>query len=268
MYEHYWRLSSAPFANRLDEQGFYESSIHEEALARLYYTVEQSKALAVLHGPVGCGKSQLMSVLAGQIRRTQRFLVISHLANMMEEDLLADLDNQFRLGGGEGDSMRSRWTRLKDFLQITGESGLQSVLLLDGLEEADDSAVNAIRRLIRLTYHQEANLTVIAGLDQGTFSPAIHELLEIADLGIEVRPLDERETESYVRTRLESAGSGREVFHPDAIGQLQNLTGGVPREINRLCDLALLAGMSESRTAIDRDLITGLAGETRLPVSS
>lgn len=268
MYEHYWGLSFAPFANRLDEQGFYESSIHEEALARLYYAVEESKTLAVLHGPSGCGKSQLLSVLAGQVRRTQRFLVTGHLANMTEEDLLAHLDNQFRLGGGEGDSLRSRWMRLKDFLHVTGESGLQSVLLLDGLEDAEDSAVNAIRRLIRLAYHSDANLTVIAGLDHGTFSSAIHELLEVADLGIEVRPLDQRETESYVRTRLESAGSRREVFHQDAIDQLQSLTGGVPSEINRLCNLALLAGMSESRTAIDRELITGLTGENRLPVST
>ncbi|MCA9068809.1 MAG: hypothetical protein KDA84_07800, partial [Planctomycetaceae bacterium] len=93
------------------------------------------------------------------------------------------------------------------------------------------------------------------------------ELLELADMGVEVRPLGREETESYVRTRLESAGTHRPVFQADAIDQLQQLSGGVPREINRLCDLALLAGMSEARTEIDRTLITGLGEETSLPVS-
>ncbi|MCA9073097.1 MAG: hypothetical protein KDA84_29445, partial [Planctomycetaceae bacterium] len=63
MYEQYWGLSSSPFANRLNQSAFFPSSVHEEALARLLYCVEQSKALAVLHGPRGCGKSQLLQTL-------------------------------------------------------------------------------------------------------------------------------------------------------------------------------------------------------------
>jgi general secretion pathway protein A len=84
-------------------------------------------------------------------------------------------------------------------------------------------------------------------------------------LGIEVKPLERQQTESYVQKRLESSGRRQAVFRADAIDQLQQLTGGVPREINRLCDLALLAGMNESLTAIGRDLIEALAGERQLP---
>lgn len=55
------------------------------------------------------------------------------------------------------------------------------------------------------------------------------------------------------------------MFQTDAIDQVQKLSGGVPREINRLCELALLAGMNESRKVIDQNLIANLSDETPLP---
>lgn len=267
MYEQYWGLSSPPFANRLSQNGIFESSIHEEALARLLYCVEQSKALAVLHGPPGCGKSQLLLTLLNQVRRTQRFFAGLDLAHLSESQFLNQLEHQLRLGGRTSDSLGSRWLRLRDFFQATQQTDLQTVLLLDGLEEAEDSAVSAIRRLVHWHNQSTAHLTIVVSLNHGRFTENIKNLLELADMGVDVRPLEREETESYVRNRLESAGTHQPVFQADAIDQLQQLSGGVPREINRLCDLALLAGMSETRTTIDRNLIVGLGDESPLPVS-
>lgn len=267
MYEQYWGLNASPFANRLSQTDFYESSIHEEALARLLYCVEQSKALAVLHGPPGCGKSQLLHTLLNQVRRTQRFFARLHLGNLSESEFLDQLESQLRLEGQPSDPLWSRWLKLMDFFRTTHETRLQTVLLLDGLEETEDSTVLAIRRLVHLHHQASAHLTIVVSLNHGPLSENITELLELADMGIEVRPLGREETEGYVRNRLASAGTHQPVFQADALDQLQQLSGGVPREINRFCDLALLAGMSEARTAIDRQLMAGLGGESPLPVS-
>ncbi len=261
MYEQYWGLTSTPFANRLTGPAFYESPLHEEALARMFYCVEQRKALAVLHGPAGCGKSQLLHILAGQVRRTQRFCVAGSLANLCETEWLWQLETQLRLGGKDTDSLSVRWRRLRDFFQSTLEAGLQTVLLWDALEQAEDSTLQAIGQLVDLHNRSAANLTMIFSLNHGKLSRGVQELWELADLGIEVKPLERPQTEFYVQKRLETSGSLRAVFEADAIDQLQQLTGGIPREINRLCDLALLAGMNECRTAIDRHLIAGLSEE-------
>jgi general secretion pathway protein A len=45
--------------------------------------------------------------------------------------------------------------------------------------------------------------------------------------------------------RLEVAGCTRPVFTPSALESLYELSGGVPRRINRLCDLALLVGFAD-----------------------
>jgi general secretion pathway protein A len=43
------------------------------------------------------------------------------------------------------------------------------------------------------------------------------------------------------------AGSPRSIVDPDALPTLQELTNGIPRRINRLCDLALLVGYAEEQ---------------------
>ncbi len=265
MYEHYWGLTSAPFANRLGERSIYESPVHEEALARLLYCIEEHKALAILHGPAGCGKSQLLSIVAGQVRRTQRYFALVNSAEVCDREFLNHLDRELRLGGVESDSVSLRWRRLRDFFGSTQEAGLQTVLALDGLEHAEESVLGTINRLVSLHNQSLADLTIVASFNHGDVSSRLKELLELADMVIEVKSFERPETESYIHNRLESSGGQKTVFQTDAIDQLQQITRGVPREINRLCELALLAGMSDSLTAIDRKLIASLAAENQRP---
>jgi len=267
MYEHYWGLSSSPFSNRVRNISA-SKAIHEEALARLLYCVEQSKSFAVLQGPAGCGKSYLFQVLGEQIRRSQRFFASIDLAQMNSHEFLESLRTGFRLGGKPAETAMDCWRQLTDFFTAATASGIQSVLLLQGLDQAEDSTVDAIRRLLCWSSSSSALVTIIASMTEGRTSAKTAGLLSLAELGIEIQPLEVQETEAYVRNRLESSGSQRALFQSDAIEQLHRLTGGLPREINRLCDLALLAGMNESRAAIDRDLIAGLTAEYKLPVSA
>jgi general secretion pathway protein A len=64
-------------------------------------------------------------------------------------------------------------------------------------------------------------------------------------------PLDRRETEAYIRHRLTVAGSnGRPSFTAAAIGSIQRHSRGLPRLVNAICDLTLLAGYAESRDSL------------------
>jgi general secretion pathway protein A len=187
------------------------------------------------------------------------------VANLGEWEFLGQLERELRLGGSESDSLGLRWRRLRDFLRSTKETGLQTVLVLDGLEHCEDSVLLCVSRLAGLCQQSLARLTVVLGLNRCQPSKRLKELFEFADMGIAIKPFARQETESYIHNRLESFGGRRGVFQTDAIDQLQKLTGGVPREINRLCELALLAGMNESRKVIDKSLIASLSEENQLP---
>ncbi|HID22028.1 MAG TPA: hypothetical protein EYP14_06460 [Planctomycetaceae bacterium] len=51
------------------------------------------------------------------------------------------------------------------------------------------------------------------------------------------------------------AGRDRPAFSPDAIHQVYRLSGGVPRRINRVCDLALLAACSEEQQFVTGEVV-------------
>jgi general secretion pathway protein A len=72
--------------------------------------------------------------------------------------------------------------------------------------------------------------------------PAWEERLAVKCL---LRPLAMEETMSYVQRRLVAAGASGEPFTTGALETLHELSGGVPRRINRLADLCLLLGYAE-----------------------
>jgi general secretion pathway protein A len=77
--------------------------------------------------------------------------------------------------------------------------------------------------------------------------PALDERLAVTCI---LARLSAEETGRYIQHRLSVAGTKRNIFEPSAVETIYTLTHGVPRRINRLCDLALLVGYGEELTAL------------------
>ncbi|MCX7715858.1 MAG: AAA family ATPase, partial [Endomicrobia bacterium] len=69
MYEQYWNIKEKPFENTPDPKFFYSSPQHEEALARMIYTVKESKGAGLLTGVYGCGKTLLARALLKELQK-------------------------------------------------------------------------------------------------------------------------------------------------------------------------------------------------------
>ena len=91
---------------------------------------------------------------------------------------------------------------------------------------------------------------------------ALAELKEQTEVGeVLLRSLTRDETHAYVQHRLRTAGGSAELFEADALDALFVITRGVPREINRVCDLALLLGYADEAKSIDASRIEAVARE-------
>jgi general secretion pathway protein A len=69
------------------------------------------------------------------------------------------------------------------------------------------------------------------------------------------------ETAAYVQHRLQTAGATRAIFDDSALETIHRLSHGVPRAINRLCDLALLIGYAEGLPTLTAEQIDSVCGE-------
>ncbi|HUY90657.1 MAG TPA: ATPase, partial [Pirellulales bacterium] len=79
-----------------------------------------------------------------------------------------------------------------------------------------------------------------------------------------LRPFTIEETVSYVQHRLAAAGARQPIFEDSALELLYDQTLGVPRRINRLCDLSLLIGFADERPTIGTAQIQAVAQELSL----
>jgi general secretion pathway protein A len=88
--------------------------------------------------------------------------------------------------------------------------------------------------------------------------PQLEERLGVKCL---LRTFRESETAEYVAHRLQLAGANQPIFEEDALPALHNLTQGVARRINRLCDLALLIGYAEEWPSISAGHLESVSQE-------
>lgn len=66
---------------------------------------------------------------------------------------------------------------------------------------------------------------------------------------------------AYISHRLTAAWATRAIFDTSALEAAHQLSHGVARQINRLCDLALLVGFAEERAVISASQIEAVAEE-------
>jgi general secretion pathway protein A len=67
--------------------------------------------------------------------------------------------------------------------------------------------------------------------------------------------LGPEDAKNYILHRLKVVNRIEPIFTEQAINSIYSYSGGIPRRINRLCDMCLLAGFVKKVTMIDDDIV-------------
>jgi hypothetical protein len=76
-------------------------------------------------------------------------------------------------------------------------------------------------------------------------------------------PLEADEVEGYIHHRLAVAGRTEPLFTPGACRTIAVVSEGIPRNINMLCDTAMVYGMAEEAAFIDASVICEVVKDRR-----
>ncbi len=148
--------------------------------------------------------------------------------------------------------------RIQRRLAYNAEQGAHAVVVIDEAQLVDGSrAFEALRLLLNFETPTGPALTLLL-VGQTSLVPMLERMPQLEErLAVKclLRPLDMEETFAYVQHRLALAGSERTIFNPAATEALHKLAHGIPRQINRLGDLALLVGFAEEQSTIGPDQI-------------
>jgi general secretion pathway protein A len=270
VYESYWQLDRRPFENTSDPQFYYPGESHQGAMLKLRYAIENRQGAALLCGASGSGKS----LLVGQLRQhlADKCQPLAHIVfpQMPAESLLAYLADELAAPQSDPTSIRTAppieqtVRRLQNFIAQNAVEGRHALVAIDEAHLIDDTRTfEALRLLLNFAANAQSAFTLLLVGQPGLLvqferMPAFEERLGVKCL---LKPFSADETAAYVNFRLQAAGAKTTIFETEAMETLHQLSRGLARQINRLCDLALLVSYAEERHSIGVAQLEAVAEE-------
>ena len=266
MYENYWKVNDKPFENTADAKFYYPSDTHQGALLKLRYAVENSTGGALLTGAPGLGKTLVIQSLLRHLPDTIAPQINLVFPKMPTDQLLSFIADELNESRGDGSSRSTDESvrLIKTALVRNVEEGRRAVLIVDEAHLlAGERTLDTLRLLLNFEHQAKPCLTLILAGQPNLLPvlerhPGLEERMAVKCL---LRPFSEDETSSYIQHRFQQAGGNSTVFAQDAIGAIHAISHGVPRKINRLCDLALLIAFAEEHATITAEQIESVSDE-------
>ncbi len=261
MYQAYWGLSGSPFRGHLDARLFYQAPTQEEALARLHFLVDERRALGLLLGESGTGKSLVLEVFARQLGRVARQPALVNLAGLGAHEFLWFLADQLGAEVAPAATEFKLVRAVNDWIAANRYQQISTILLLDDADEARQEVIDQILRLAQLDASRDPRLTIVLAAQSRRLHKLGNRLLELAELRIDLDAWELDDTAAFVKQSLAHAGRSTPVFTDAGLGRLHELAAGIPRRVKQLADLALVAGAGQNLVHVEAETVESVFQE-------
>jgi len=266
MYESHWKLSQRPFDDGARPEFYFPSHSHQNSLLKLRYLIDQRKGVGVIAGEHGLGKSYLTHVLEQEfVGQGAGLFVRLVFPQLSPAGTLAYFAGRLGAAVTSKDSDDIVLRGLEDQLELLQKQNRHVVLLIDDAHLLELPQLHLLRMLLNLREEGRSDFSLI--LVGRTEVLSRLQRLAALDQRVVVRtalePLKREEVLPYVQCRLRAAGRSGPLFHEQAAGTIWELSQGIPRRINQLCDLALLVGYVDEQHSIESIEIEAAAEELR-----
>ncbi|KAA0257356.1 hypothetical protein FHQ18_09930 [Deferribacter autotrophicus] len=255
VYKEFFNFIDDPFKLTPDPDYFYCSSSHEEAINLIEYSISTRKGFMALIGEVGTGKTTLTRVLINSLENVETSLVLNPFLN--SEEMLRYICSDFGIILPDKFDKGKVYELLTKFLVRLYEEGKNALVIIDEAQNLSFETMELIRQLSNIE-KEDAKLLQILFVGQPEFLEVLnkHELRQLKQrisVIIQLKPLNEEDLENYVNYRIQKASKYHKIlFSKEAIKLLYDLTQGNPREINKICEYALIAAYNEQNKKITK----------------
>ncbi|MFP5260725.1 MAG: ExeA family protein [Blastocatellia bacterium] len=268
MYLEYYGLKEMPFGLTPDPGYIFKTESHLEVLATVKYGVEQNKGLIVVTGEVGCGKTTILrAALQSFGEEVLAVYIFNPFLTMTEffQQLVMEMEIQVPRRISKPELLAT----LGRFLAGRHSQGLRTVLIVDEAHGLPLALLEEVRLLLNFETNSEKLLQVILSgqpeLDEVLNRTELRQLKQRVSLRSAIKPLSIFEINKYVRFRLKQAGAENvNLFDGAAIKLVGQVSQGIPRVINNICDNALLYGYGSAREIITREIIEDVVAALNL----
>lgn len=252
-YTDFWGLSFPPFANDSRAETFVPTRGAALVIARLRYALGQGLGASALFGMPGVGKTRIARMVLEEFAAARWH--VAYLPNPFgnARDILTALSPA---AGAAIPANSGAITELESFLLARARSRQPVLLAVDDVQTTRGTDfLETLRTLLNVEHAGIKALSLLlvgqAGMERklAAASRFDSQLLMRAVLD----PMTDEETRLYILARLKAAGSRQGIFTRHAAEKVVEYSKGLPRQVNRLCEMSLVVafGLEENRVSPD-----------------
>lgn len=269
MYARFFGLKREPFSIAPDPRYLYMSDRHREALAHLLYGVKGGGGFVLLTGEIGAGKTTVCRCFLEQIPPRCNVAYIFN-PKLTVDELLKSICDEFRIptraSSPGATTVKDHVDALNEFLLKTHSVSQNNVLIIDEAQNLSADVLEQLRLLTNLETNERKLLQIILigqpELRTMLARPELEQMAQRVIARFHLDALSPKETVQYIRHRMAVAGMTRAFpFDGKALVRIHELSRGIPRRINLLCDRALLGAYGNQCSRVDRAMVEKASSE-------
>ena len=267
LYEAFYGLREQPFALSTDPRFLFLSASHRRAYDELLTGLRRREGLLLLTGETGTGKTTLCRAVIDALgHRTFSALILNPYMSDTEvlRVVLRDFGlvsrDEIRRGAFAKADTPQLLDTLEGFLRSLLPLNSYAVLIIDEAQSLTPQVLDRVRMLgsFEQDGHRLLQIVLVGqpGLADTIKAESMRALNERITRRTTLTPLSQTEVADYIEHRLAIAGGRDRVrFLPEAVALIADLSRGLPRRVNLLCDRTLEEGRVSGKTAIGPDLV-------------
>lgn len=251
-------FSERPFTLVPDPAFLYWSDQHKRAFSVLEFGILSRAPITLVTGAVGCGKTTLLRQLLKHIDSDSVVGLISN-AHGGRGELIQWALHALGVNINPEDSYLSQFQCLQDFLIETYAAGLRVILIFDEAQNLSKDSLEELRMLTNINSNKDELIQlVLVGqneLREMIKKPELRQLSQRISASFHLQPLSEDETHEFIVHRLRVAGGHGREFDDNAKILIYEISQGIPRLINQVCDMSLLYAWSSETKIVDVKIV-------------
>ena len=268
VYEAFFELRERPFSLTPDPRFLCMTPSHREALSNLTYGISSARAITLLTGEAGTGKTTLLRTALANAGKDTEYVVVSN-PTLTRAEFVQFLARKFGLSVDAASSKATWLVELEHLLQERHSRGITTALLVDEAQSLPDQLLEEVRLLSNIETDTEKLLPIVL-IGQPELAirinhPSLRQLKQRIALRCELGRFDLLATANYIASRIRVAGgTPAVVFTREAVGIIHEASHGIPRTINVICDNALLSSFAAHERPVSARIVTEVCRDFQL----
>jgi len=257
-YMDHFGLRERPFALAPDPEFLFWTAAHRGAYSMLDYGLSTRAPITLLTGEIGSGKTTLVHHFIDSLEGEMTIGMISN-ARPGVNDVLRRVCAALELEVPQGTEGSDLFTVIQGFLLDQHRRHRRVLLVIDEAQNLNRDALEDLRMLTNINAGRDEVLQLLlVGQPELRVTVRRNDLVQFAQrvaASYHLPSLDGAETASYIASRIRQAGGNPGIFSRQAADLIFEATGGVPRLVNQLCELALTYAFAANLNMVKRETV-------------